>query len=341
MTDNQPENAAPSDDASNQEVAPFSVGTALREARARLGLSVGEVSHHIKFAPRQVEALEADDFEHLPETTFLRGFVRSYARLLQLDVEPLLAALPHAPEQVVAQEQKAQSEVPYPNIYMERKQNIIWLAAALVVAVALALTAWLLGDSRKEQNAPKVTVSDAQNTTVETLVLPNAVPVSAVPDAASASAVPATEPPTGMPGSENLTTEKPIAEKPVAENPVAERPVAEIKKAVKSVPAQPPAQAVAVPLANPPVKPAAANNVPGQVSIRMTFDQDSWVEITEKNGKHLLSQLNRAGSELTVNGSPPLSLVIGNSKDVHLYYKGQSVDLGPHTKVAVARLTLE
>ena len=73
----------------------------------------------------------------------------------------------------------------------------------------------------------------------------------------------------------------------------------------------------------------------------MTFDQDSWVEITEKNGKHLLSQLNRAGSELIVNGSPPLSLVIGNSKDVHLYYKGQNVDLGPHTKVAVARLTLE
>ncbi len=351
MTDNQPENAAPSDDASNKEVAPFSVGTALREARARLGLSVGEVSHHIKFAPRQVEALEADDFEHLPETTFLRGFVRSYARLLQLDVEPLLAALPHAPELVVSQEVKAQSEVPYPNIYMERKQNIIWLAAALVVAVALALTAWLLGDSRKEQNAQKATVSDAQNTTVETLVLPNAVPVSAVPDAASASAVPATESTTGMPGSENLTTEKPLAEKPVAENPVAEKRieeshvgeqhVAEIKKEVKSVPAQPPAQAVVVPLANPLVKPAAANNVPGQVAIRMTFDQDSWVEITEKNGKHLLSQLNRAGSELIVNGSPPLSLVIGNSKDVHLYYKGQNVDLGPHTKVAVARLTLE
>ncbi len=40
---------------------------------------------------RQVEALEANDFPHLPQATFLRGFVRSYARMLKLDEVALIA----------------------------------------------------------------------------------------------------------------------------------------------------------------------------------------------------------------------------------------------------------
>ena len=43
-----------------------SLGKMLSEARERLGMSVADVSNQIKFAPRQIEALEADDFQHLP-----------------------------------------------------------------------------------------------------------------------------------------------------------------------------------------------------------------------------------------------------------------------------------
>ena len=330
MTDIQPDNATPDEGTVSMDAAPFSVGTALREARVHLGLSVDEVSHHVKFAPRQIEALEADDFEHLPETAFLRGFVRSYARLLQLDSTPLLAALPHAPEQLISQEDKAQAEVPYPNIYTERKQNIIWLAAALAVAVALGLTAWLLGDGQKEQTSSKVAVSTSQNATVETLVQPEIVPVSAIPETTTVSSVSDTQPVTEIPGSQKLVTGRAVAEI---------NKTAEVKNTPQVV--VPPAQTATLPVASPAVKPATATNLPGQVAIHMTFDGDSWVEITESNGKYLLSQINRAGSELTVNGTPPVSLVIGNSKSVHLYFKGQAIDLAQHTKVAVARLTLE
>jgi cytoskeleton protein RodZ len=356
MTENQPVNAAPDDATSNIEAAPLSVGTVLREARAHHGLSVDEVSNRIKFAPRQIEALEADDFVHLPETAFLRGFVRSYARLLQLDSVPLLAALPHAPEQSMSLEAKALTEVPYPNIYTERKQNIIWLAAALAVALVLALSAWLLGGKPKEQNAPEATVSGAQNAMVETLALPAALPVSAVPD---------TEPVMVPPGAERLGAEKAAAEKAAAEKAAAEKvatekvatekaasekvaaekAAAEKKKAaaVKSVPqvVVPPAQSSAVPLAKPVVKPPVANNASGQAAIRMTFDADSWVEIKDKDGKILLSQLNHAGIEQRINGNPPFSLTIGYATAVHLYYKGKAIDLEPYANDEVAHLTLE
>ena len=330
MTDSQHNNAVSNDESANREVIPFSVGNALREARTRLGLSVAEVSHHIKFAPRQVESLEADDFDHLPENAFLRGFVRGYARLVQLDSAPLLAALPRPPEQPVMQEEKVQIEAPYPNIITERKQNIIWLGAALVIAIALAMVAWFLGDSQKEQNIQKEAVSDSQKPAIETLLLPNPVPVSEVPQVVPVSEVHGAEPASGI---------------PAAGKPLAELPDAETKKVAepKSLPSVviPPAQAVAAPVAKPVINPPAGNVAQGKSALRMTFDEDSWVEVTGQNGKHLLSQVNHAGSELMVNGDPPFTLVIGNSKGVHLYYKGQPVDLAQHTKVTVARLTLE
>ena len=329
MTANQTDSSVPDDVTGNIGTAPFSVGIVLREARVHQGLSVDEVCGRIKFAPRQIEALEADDFAHLPEPAFLRGFVRSYARLLQLDPAPLLAALPHPPEQSAPMEAQALTEIPYPDTGTERRQNIIWLAGAFVVVIALALAAWMLGDKPKEQTVPEVNASGAHLATVETLALPEVLQISAVPDA---------EPVTR--GLEKSGAQKTIAEKPVAENIIPEK-----KKSaeIKSVPqiSPPPARPITLPPAEQAVRPAAASIPSEQSVIRLKFDADSWVEISDRNGKRLLSQLNHAGTELGVNGNAPFTLLIGNAKTVHLYYKRQAVDLTPHINIEVARLTLE
>lgn len=73
-------------------------GALLRAAREAAGLSVEAVAQQLKLSPRQVRALEGDDFAGLPGRTFVRGFVRNYARLLALDAERVLDALPSAAE---------------------------------------------------------------------------------------------------------------------------------------------------------------------------------------------------------------------------------------------------
>ena len=114
-----------------------SLGKLLREARERHGLSVADVAAQIKFAPRQIEALEADDLKHLPEAAFLRGFVRSYAKILQLDAQALLEALPQSknavPEQIVTPVNE-----PFPAAHSSKRQNQILLGAALLIAVIVA-----------------------------------------------------------------------------------------------------------------------------------------------------------------------------------------------------------
>ncbi|MDA8381727.1 MAG: helix-turn-helix domain-containing protein [Betaproteobacteria bacterium] len=81
-----------------------SAGARLAAAREKEGLGVADVARHLKLTVRQVEALEADDYDRMPGAPFVRGFVRNYAKLVGLDPEPLVASLHglHAPEPAIA-----------------------------------------------------------------------------------------------------------------------------------------------------------------------------------------------------------------------------------------------
>lgn len=356
MTDNQTEDTQPNvPSEAPAGPLPVKVGAVLREARERMGLSVDEVVNRIKLAPRQVEALEADDYAQLPEPAFVRGFVRSYARLVQLDPAPLLAALPHAPAESVPVEQRALTEVPFPTAYSARKPNIIWLAAALGVAVILLLFTFLHGGKSSAPTPPaasEVKVEMLEVPAGEVLSESAALPVS--PSGVNAVAAQPPAAPVVAPKAPSQQEIKPSVEMPAPSLRI-DTSTAPAKAAPGVAPAQraePPAvsaksaPAGALPLradtsaAKPAQKePAAAPKSAG--AIHMTFDDESWVEIKDKDGNILLSKINPRGSEQDVDGKAPFSLVIGNSAGVHLYYKGKQIDLASHTKVSTARLTLE
>jgi cytoskeleton protein RodZ len=79
----------------------------------------------------------------------------------------------------------------------------------------------------------------------------------------------------------------------------------------------------------------------GEGELQLAFEADSWVEVRDRNGKTLFSRLNPKGTEQRVTGMRPLVVVIGNPRGVRLTYNDRLVDLDPHTKRDVARLTLE
>jgi cytoskeleton protein RodZ len=81
--------------------------------------------------------------------------------------------------------------------------------------------------------------------------------------------------------------------------------------------------------------------VAGARTVRLRFKGPSWVEIKDRSGKVLLSKVNERGSEAEVSGRPPFTVVVGNAPDVTMLYDDREFPLEPHTKVAVARFTLE
>ena len=66
------------------------IGVTLRDAREAQKLSVEEVALRLRLSEKQINALEADDFSIFGSAIFVRGFIKSYARFLTIDPQPLL-----------------------------------------------------------------------------------------------------------------------------------------------------------------------------------------------------------------------------------------------------------
>lgn len=72
-----------------QDGLPHGIGTALKDARRRLGMDVKEAEERTKIRAKYLRALEAEDWEVLPAPAYVRGFLRTYGQLLGLDGEML------------------------------------------------------------------------------------------------------------------------------------------------------------------------------------------------------------------------------------------------------------
>lgn len=118
------------------------IGLLLRKAREARGLTVADVVTALKYSPRQIEALEADEMPLLPGNVFMRGIVRSYARFLKLDPEPLLALLtaeaPETPPDVVPPEDMG---VAMPRSGGHQISGLV-AAAILITILAAAIAVW-------------------------------------------------------------------------------------------------------------------------------------------------------------------------------------------------------
>jgi cytoskeleton protein RodZ len=338
-------------------VPPVNVGKLLSEARIEQGLSVSDVAGRIKFSPRQVEALEAGDFARLPELAFVRGFVRSYARLLHLDEVVLLNALPQTSPQAALS--KNSSEVPFPTAQSARRINVVWLAAALGLAVILIIGISLF---HEKPASKKIAVTKpAEAVSVETLDT-----VASAVEAASASAVAAVSVPDVAPTQVMARTPTPALAAVVAPVPVVHAvssvPLTAVVskekaldktvdkatgKTTEKVPVKTVDKAAVKAVdknADKSVEKTATKTAAKGANkgpIRLVFRTESWVDIKDKFGKTLFKQVNEPGSEQWVDGRGPFSVVIGNASGVRLYYEGEEIDLKEFTDIEVARLTLE
>lgn len=256
-----------------QEAGP-GAGVLLRQAREARGASVEQVAAALKLRPRQVEAIEDERYDTLGSATYVRGFVRGYARLVDLDGDALLALLDREAKVTAppALEVPAGEGVALPGSRPRKPWLMPLVALSLPVVVALGLAAWF------DWFHPG---------TVRQQAAPLAPPVS----------IPA-----------------PVVPLPAPEPAPAEEP--------------PPASVVA----------------PADTSLRqlkLTFAEDAWIEIKDADGRVIHSQLNRAGTALSLEGKAPLMLVIGNAPNVRVTVDDQPLDLLPHTRISVARLTLD
>lgn len=271
-----------------------SVGAQLADRRQQHGWSVDDVANQLKLAPRQIEAIEADNYAALPTIVMTRGYIRSYAKMLGLDpatILPSTVPVAAAQAQILGKQRST-------TIFSESRRALAgrnrvpykWIFGGIVLVLAVVLATQFGGLSGLRRSSAE----------------------SVAPHAASVTSGEAS----------NAELSPPLSAAPSATLPAA--------NAVPTVDAKPQLAVVATPAAA-----AGANQ------LRLTFKQDSWVEIKRADKSTLFSRVGKAGSTETFDIDQPVFVVIGNLAGVDATLRGVALDLKAGAKSNVARLNLK
>ena len=137
-----------------REAVPENIGATLRGAREAAGYSIADVAERMRLSRHLVENLEAERFDLFPVAVFLRGYLTSYARLLEIDPEPLLEAYDQrgfGPPQLHSQDSARSTS--------RGSEFTVTITTLIVIAVLIILSAlWWREQWTEDAGLPGVTV---------------------------------------------------------------------------------------------------------------------------------------------------------------------------------------
>ncbi|SEN47645.1 cytoskeleton protein RodZ [Pseudomonas sp. ok272] len=318
-------------------------GDALRQGRESNGWSLAEVALKLNLTTSSLQNLEDGAFDKLPGHTFARGYIRAYAKLLGVDQAPLVLQF----DQLTGTDAQGSNvhslgRIEEPSRVSHTILRIVSLLL-LIAVMAAGFVWWQDQTSLRTKDliglSPEhVEVEGADGTTrihplderedqavaegqleATPLALPEGVPTPQTEESTEAPVVPGADPVAPLVAP---------AHAPVA--PVVSAPIA---PAVPAVVVPVPVAAAA------PVTPPAAP-IAGAGQVQIQFVADCWTQVTDGNGKVLLSGLKRKGETVDVSGKPPFAVRLGFARGAQVSYNGQAVDLAPFTSGETARLKL-
>ncbi|HVF33938.1 MAG TPA: RodZ domain-containing protein [Candidatus Saccharimonadia bacterium] len=285
-------------------VPTLSLGARLRNAREARGLSLEQVARSLRIPSARLAEIEHDRHENIGAAVYVRGYLRSYARLVGLPEVVVTAALAHAreaPPTLVATRTISRSQ------HFSARYGTL-LVYGVLTAVFVVPLLWaarqgaLLPDSR-----PALTRLDAGSAELP-------LPVAAAPA------------PTGG-------TAASVASDPVQVE-LAGPPDAQLPALV------PPTRPVMATMA--PMRSAADEIEPDAAArqVELTLEQPSWVELIGADGTRIEYALLPAGAVRSYEVGDGANLRIGNTRGATLSVDGVRVDLAPHTRSNVARVAI-
>jgi len=331
-------------------------GHRLQRAREDRGWSVPQTAEKLHVIPRYVRAIEEGNYNQLPGLVFLKGYVRSYARLVNLSegrlIEDLEQELLVTNDPMLAQ--PPASTVPVGFDEQGAKSHRIW--GGVVVIIVLAVGGYFLWDmsQSKQSEFPAATPPEASDS-------PGASDNNT--GASDNSSVTGMDKPAPMVKSEII---------PQASEPIVEAP-AKIEETTSSEPEQ-----IEIIPTQKPMENAVVGNAAGEdgedielsqsaadtesldaaasdegvvadhaglegasTSVKAIFTGDCWFDLRDRNNNRTVG-LYRAGDVVDFNGNYPLRLVVGAVDAVSISVAGQMLDFSKyHVRNNRVELVLE
>ncbi|WP_368219733.1 RodZ domain-containing protein [Aeromonas sp. R7-2] len=291
----------------SQAVGP---GQLLRNAREQLGWTREQVASRIHLRLTLIAAIEADTYDKHTSHTFIRGYLRAYAKLVGIPEETILAAYEKLgltpPDNIDMQSFSRRSRQQAND---SRLKVVTWLV--ILVLIGLSVAWWWQSTARRSAGDDALAATE-MSATVNT------------PEANVAPAVEVAEP--VLPSASDAVSTQVVVSGATATLPVV---------ATDASAAVPTDVSGAVSTAeSTTTEPAKAPQ------LKMSFTADCWLDVKDANGKTLFSGLKKANDELVLEGPEPLRFIIGAPMAVNLEYQGKSFDMSRYNNGRTARFSL-
>ncbi|GBE07605.1 cytoskeleton protein RodZ [bacterium BMS3Bbin11] len=288
-------------------------GRLLQIAREEKNLRPEDIAYEIRLTPSQVLALDEDDYSKMPEETYVRGYLRNYARLVGVPENDILMAF----ARLIRTKDTIPTPVSMPaESETNKKSRVVWLVAvASIVAVIVLSAVWVL------------------------------VPYDELPLADSSSGPPVVDEKPGLEevpvGTSTLNLDKSAVDPGLNVLPVSpanEQEVASEIKAKSEISASVKSANIAQTIEA--TNTSNDQNNTGSGVLLINYSKDSWTDVRDANGRKLLYRTVKAGEKIALAGELPISLFFGFAQGVNVKFNGKPIDIPAHTRGVFARFTV-
>ena len=290
------------DTKTQETVAPaLEAGTLLKNKRESLGLTQKQISDRLKLRVTLIQQIEENQFESDQVATFMRGYIRSYAKYVNLDEKVVLSALHHAGDaQHQEQEMLSFSRKTKTEKHNSRIMLLTWSIFAVIAGISSLW--WWQNQQQDTLSQSLVNAESPEELVVEEPLTPELDSLAVIESVDALTVVSVAE------SSDTLTQ--------VEETQAA----AEVDSAV----AEPEV-----------VTPESVAN-----QLVMQFSADCWIQVKDAAGNTLSTGIKKAGQTLNLSGTAPYKVILGAPEGVSMTFASEPVDLSGYTSGKVARITL-
>ena len=281
-------------------------GEVLRKKRENIGLSIDHIANQLNLDPKLIELLEKNDYEKFNIETYLRGYLRAYAKVLDLDDDMVINLYKESnPE-------KTPEILPdvKPKIQRNSADRSVKLFSYIIgLTIALSILVWYQKNflvQPSEENLKITNIKIHENTNI------NGVNIDyKIINHANSWQWPINKADKNY---ESNNNELELVESEKTQDKI--KNIADTNEV------------------------SAYNIQQGSDTVVLNLTGDSWIEIHDREGSRLFYDLGQGGKNYIINGNSPFDILLGAANEVSIEFNGSSVDIEPYTKFGIARFTL-
>ncbi len=315
-----------------EDIEVIGPGRLLGDARKAKGLSVEDVAEKLNFRIGLVKEIEADEFDRSLPSTFNRGYLKNYAKLVEISEEDVLSSF----EMLGVAEKQSTEMQSFSKITEKQAQtrSLMWLSYLILAVLVGSTLVWFYQyqkdiaeksveiDSQREANEQEVATT--QNTAEIN---------SDLTDTMTTASQPSVDDQLTTPAGEQVTPsndESALAQQVV--NTIDETQT-ELATSINE----------AEPLEVAPETQVPAEILPTEVVEDVaifTFSGDCWVNIYDATGERVAWGVKKTDYVMTIKGQAPFNVTLGKPELVTIEFAGQAIDMSRFNAGNIAKFTL-